>query len=161
MIAALAIAAACSSVSIAPGAGDSDTICLGEDGCVTSCASQINNPAGFCDEHGQFQCPAGAIKLSTCPEDACAHPRFCCDPTSGEIAIPSCGADGVHAACPAGTRAAALPVCIPDGATVSKCEDLHDQPCTSAGQQCHSGGAECTCQAGDAGLAWACSVNIL
>ena len=157
---------ACSSVESVPLGGNGgqggNTSCLnGPERCVSTCGADPAWPQPYCDAAGAFQCPAGSVRLSSCPPGACVLVfDSCCDEATGHVARPGCSPDGLSEACPTGThaaRASCVPTTLP---AVSDCYQLKGTPCDSLGQECHTT-AQCTCVAGDGGMVWDCKIDII
>jgi len=157
-----------SASSDGPGGHGGNTSCLtGADVCVQSCAADYPAGAafGYCNAIGAFDCPAGSVKLSSCPADACAQPsQPCCDETTGRgVALP-CGPDGLKQVCVACTRAYDAKLgCIPTGLATADCRDLDGKACGEANQECHFGVTICSClmTSVDVTLTWHCETILI
>ena len=127
--------------------------------CVSSCGMENAYAAPVCGADKAWHCPAGAVDYSTCPPWTCArNDSFCCDPVTGQYAVPACGPDGLRVDCPAGVNRVSAYQCMPTEVGTTKCWMLDGMSCGLAGEHCWVDLATCTCDAGDGGLIWRCTI---
>jgi hypothetical protein len=131
--------------------------------CISTCGTDFPPWRDAECVNGNWQCPAGFVDLDSCAPNSCAtSPSTCCNPTTGVIGAPTCGANGEKLACEEGTITTPSNGCVPPSLGVTECMTLDKLSCDGTVLRCDQFETFCDCEKNEAGnLAWSCKVYLI